>query len=101
MLYYTAGLAFLQSAGLEEYANTIILFEALEDSNMSSANLIQQQEIWPVPGLNDVSCTVKRSAKAKYIRLTVHPEKGVVLTLPIGVKEAQGQAFLQKQCGWI
>jgi predicted metal-dependent hydrolase len=45
--------------------------------------------------------TLRRSHRARYLRIQVTPREGVVLVLPRGVAEAQGLAFLQERRRWI
>lgn len=46
-------------------------------------------------------CTVKKSRRARHVRLALHPDGRVVLTLPLFVSYKQGRAFLQSKMEWI
>ena len=55
----------------------------------------------------DVRYTLRRSPRARRLRLTIHPERGVVVTLPVAARrgwahpEATIDGFLREREGWI
>ena len=68
---------------------------------MSGRGSGKPEEIWKLPGTETLFCTVKSSARARYLRLTVHPEKGIILTVPAGTDTLQARNFLQKHIAWL
>ncbi len=44
---------------------------------------------------------VQRNNRSKYLRLKVHPEKGIIVTIPQGVSERQAIDFVMKKEDWI
>lgn len=68
---------------------------------MSSRHLEMTRELMPiaVDGMA-VPCRLRRSARARRIRITVRSE-GVELVVPVRGSVRDGQAFLELQRGWI
>lgn len=48
-----------------------------------------------------VVCTVRKSHRARHLRLTVHRDGSVILALPFFVSYKKGQEFLESKMGWI
>lgn len=44
---------------------------------------------------------LQRSNRSKYMRLKVHPQKGIVVSIPHGVSENQAIDFVNKKKDWI
>ena len=55
----------------------------------------------------DLPYTVRRSARARRLRVTIHPERGVVVSLPMGARRGWGRpdapvdVFLAEREAWI
>lgn len=52
-------------------------------------------------GTEIVECAVKRSPRARYLRLKIQPSGEVSLTVPYGVTLTEAEAFLQRQTAWL
>lgn len=50
---------------------------------------------------NGLACTVKRYRRARRIRIIIHPDGSVVLTLPFFVSRKRGLAFVAEKFEWI
>jgi predicted metal-dependent hydrolase len=45
--------------------------------------------------------SLQRDTRSKYMRLKVHPEKGVIVSIPRGVSENQAIDFVKRKQDWI
>src|SRR3989344_7099150 len=46
-------------------------------------------------------CTMKKARRSRHIRITVHRDGGVAMTLPFFVSYRRGEEFLRSKTGWI
>lgn len=44
---------------------------------------------------------VRQSARAKYLRMQLHPDKGLVVTQPLGIGAHQVHAWVNSQLAWV
>lgn len=44
---------------------------------------------------------VRQSARAKYLRMQLHPDKGLVVTQPLGIGMPQVHAWVNSQLAWV
>lgn len=51
--------------------------------------------------MNEGEYEIRRSARAKYLRITVHPGKRVVVTRPEGVSVKKVEEFVEQKKAWI
>ena len=50
---------------------------------------------------NGIACTVKKHRRARRLRITIHRDGSVLLTLPFFVSYKSGIAFLESKAEWI
>lgn len=48
-----------------------------------------------------VLVSYRRSQRAKYLRITVHPTQTVTVTIPINVTKQQAQQYLKSKISWV
>lgn len=50
---------------------------------------------------NGIVCTMKKVRRSRHIRIVIHQDGNVVLTLPFFVSYAKGREFLESKAAWI
>ena len=50
---------------------------------------------WPPPFI------IRRSKRARHVRLTIHPDKGLEIVLPMRVNADEAMQFLDQKRAWI
>lgn len=58
-----------------------------------------EEKIYRVPDIGEV--VVRKSVRARRLSIRIHPDKGVVVTLPCGVPYPVGLAFLRMKIRWV
>ncbi|OQX13495.1 MAG: hypothetical protein BWK73_11980 [Thiothrix lacustris] len=54
-----------------------------------------------LPDGRELSYTIRTSTRAKYLRMQLHPSKGLVITQPLGVSQCEVTAWVNAQHAWI